>query len=173
MTALNSQNTIAWIVALGMIAVIGAALAFEHIGGYAPCELCLRQRTPYYVGIPIILAGALLASFNTSLRLVQLALIGAVLSLLATAGLGIYHAGAEWSFWPGPASCGAGTTATSSDASTLLDSLSNATPPSCTDAAGRFLGLSFAGWNVIAALGLALIAARGLFLRPVQTGRAT
>ncbi|WP_375198209.1 disulfide bond formation protein B, partial [Sphingobium sp.] len=33
-------------------------------------------------------------------------------------------------------------------------------PPSCTEAAGRFLGLSFAGWNVIASLALALVAFR-------------
>ena len=38
---------------LGMAATVGGALAFEHIGGYIPCALCLMQRTPYYWGIPI------------------------------------------------------------------------------------------------------------------------
>ena len=51
----------AWrgLVAFGMIVIIGSALAFEHIGGYAPCALCLEQRNPYYWGIPIILLGAI------------------------------------------------------------------------------------------------------------------
>jgi disulfide bond formation protein DsbB len=38
---------------LGMTGTVGGALAFEHIGGYIPCALCLIQRQPYYWGIPI------------------------------------------------------------------------------------------------------------------------
>ena len=34
------------IATLGMAATVGGALAFEHIGGYIPCALCLMQRTP-------------------------------------------------------------------------------------------------------------------------------
>ena len=33
-------------------------------------------------------------------------------------------------------------------------------PPSCDEAAGRFLGLSFAGWNVLASAALAAIGYR-------------
>lgn len=158
-----SQTRIAWAVALGMIVVIGAALAFEHVGGYAPCALCLEQRNPYYWGIPAILTGGVSATMRWPACLTRGALAIAFLCLVATALMGIYHAGAEWRFWPGPESCGAGITATSSDAGSLLDSLSNAKPPSCVDAAGRFLGISFAGWNVIAATGLAVLAYRGAF----------
>ena len=32
----------------------------------------------------------------------------------------------------------------------VLDQLNTLIPPSCDEAAGRFLGLSFAGWNVLA-----------------------
>jgi len=164
-TAGPRQTHISWLVACGMIVIIGTALAFEHLGGYAPCALCLEQRNPYYWGIPIILLGATAASLKWSACLVRGALLIAFLCLIATALVGAYHAGAEWGFWPGPESCGAGTTATSSDAGSLLDSLSNAKPPSCTDAAGRLLGISFAGWNVLAASALAVFAARGAFSR--------
>jgi hypothetical protein len=45
------------------LATILGALAFEHLGGYAPCPLCLEQRYAYYVGIPALgLALVLLAS---------------------------------------------------------------------------------------------------------------
>jgi hypothetical protein len=35
---------------LGMTGTVGGALAFEHIGGYIPCALCLMQRTPVLLG---------------------------------------------------------------------------------------------------------------------------
>lgn len=164
-TAGPRQRNLAWLVALGMIVVIGTALGFEHIGGYAPCALCLEQRNPYYWGIPIIVIGAVAASFKWHACLVRSALLIALFCLAATALIGAYHAGAEWGFWPGPESCGAGTSASSSDAGSLLGDLSKTVSPSCTDAAGRFLGISFAGWNVIAASALAVFAARGAFGR--------
>ena len=40
-----SRTQIATFLALAMAAVVGAALAFEHIGGYIPCKLCLEQRS--------------------------------------------------------------------------------------------------------------------------------
>jgi disulfide bond formation protein DsbB len=41
----------------------------------------------------------------------------------------------------------------------MLRQLGTVTPPSCTEAMWRFLGLSFAGWNVLVS---ALLAALGL-----------
>ena len=63
-TAGPRQTHIAWLVATGMIVIIGTALAFEHLGGYAPCALCLEQRNPYYWGIPIILLGAIASNLK-------------------------------------------------------------------------------------------------------------
>lgn len=157
------QSSAALLVTLGMVLIIGTALAFEHIGGYAPCALCLEQRNPYYWGLPIVAVGMCAGYLNWPPCIVRGTLVIGLLCLLATAMMGFYHAGAEWKFWPGPESCGAGLAATSSDAGSLLGSLSNAKPPSCVDAAGRFLGLSFAGWNFIVAMLLAIIAARGAF----------
>ncbi|RUU27092.1 disulfide bond formation protein B, partial [Mesorhizobium sp. M6A.T.Ca.TU.002.02.2.1] len=34
--------------AVAMAATVGSALAFQYLGGYIPCKLCLEQRTPYY-----------------------------------------------------------------------------------------------------------------------------
>ncbi|MEP1207241.1 MAG: disulfide bond formation protein B [Rhizobiaceae bacterium] len=149
------------LVLIGMILVIGSALGFEHIGGYAPCALCLEQRLSYYWGIPIAAIALVSALKSWPPLLTRGLLIAVVLLLLYTAGLGVYHSGVEWGWFEAPQSCGAGLSATSSDAGSLLDSLATAKPPSCDDAAGRFLGLSFAGWNVIAAGFLALVALRG------------
>ncbi len=84
----------------------------------------------------------------------------AALSMLATALIGAYHAGVEWGWFAAPATCGAGITGAAGDAGSLLDSLATSTPPKCDDAAGRFLGLSFAGWNVVVAGVLGTLAGR-------------
>ncbi|MEL6947619.1 MAG: disulfide bond formation protein B [Pseudomonadota bacterium] len=159
-----SPGGLAVVVLLGMVAAIGGALAFEHLGGYAPCALCLEQRTPYYLGIPFLAAGLLGHGLRGPACLLQGGLAIAGLSMVATAALGSYHAGVEWGWWAGPASCGAGLEATSSDAGSLFADLAVSKPPSCTEAAGRFLGLSFAGWNVVAAVMIAGLAGRALSL---------
>ena len=157
------QKISSMLVLLGMMAVIGSALAFEHIGGYAPCALCLEQRVPYYWGIPIAGLALIAATQSLPTMIVRLLLLAVAVCLVITAGLGVYHSGVEWGFFEAPQTCGAAFSASDSDASSLLHSLANAKPPSCADAAGRFLGLSFAGWNVVAAVILTAIALRGAF----------
>ncbi|MGI9365372.1 MAG: disulfide bond formation protein B [Rhizobiaceae bacterium] len=161
-----AQTVAAGLVLLGMVVTIGSALAFEHIGGFAPCALCLEQRVPYYWGMPLVALGLIFGWLNWPGVLVRLMLLAGLICLLATIYLGIYHSGVEWGFFEAPESCAAGFSATSSDAGSLLESLATAKPPSCADAAGRFLGLSFAGWNVVAASVLAAIALRGAFGSP-------
>lgn len=137
------------------VATILAAHAFESIGGYIPCPLCLQQRYAYYIAIPL-LAGAL-ALLTVNKRTLAAMLFAAVaLAFLANAGLGIYQAGAEWKLWDPPATCAAPT-----ELPTLtLDAKGlNRQPVSCGVASWRMFGLSFAGWNVVASLVLALGAA--------------
>jgi disulfide bond formation protein DsbB len=75
-------------------------------------------------------------------------------------GLGIYHAGVEWHFWAGPTACtGQYVSPTSSD--DFLKSLEAGPAVRCDDAAIRILGLSLAGWNALASLVIAVIAASG------------
>ena len=57
-----TQTLSAGLLTVGLAATVGIALGFEHIGGYIPCMLCLEQRTPYYIGVPLMLL-ALLASW--------------------------------------------------------------------------------------------------------------
>jgi disulfide bond formation protein DsbB len=133
------------------VAVILAALAFEHIGGYTPCPLCLQQRYAYYAGIPALIAAlALLASAQTKPAAAVFLLVA--IAFLANAGLGIYQAGAEWRFWEPPASCAAPSELPSFD---LKQESFDRIPASCGVAAWRMLGLSFAGWNVVSSVLLA------------------
>ena len=160
----SSATTLASAVLLtvGMAATVGGALGFEHIGGYIPCALCLMQRDPYYYGIPVAAAAALSGFLGGPAWLTRGLLAIAGVMMLVGAGLGVYHAGVEWHFWEGPATCATAAQGVTQNAGDLLSDLNAKTPPSCSDASFRFLGLSFAGWNVIASLILAAIAFVGV-----------
>jgi len=98
-------------------------------------------------------------------------LVIVALAFLANAGLGVYHAGAEWKFWPGPDTCAAPSAATATNAKDLLKGLDAVTVIRCDEAAGRFAGLSFAGWNVLLSIALcagALLAAFASLRRRAQ-----
>ena len=131
-----------------------SAWAFQILGGYAPCPLCLQQRWPYYATIPI----AFLLLWANGGRVLRAGLLLIALIMLAGALLAVYHAGIEWRWWHGPQACsgGAGLTGT-------LPDLSNLRVVLCDKAALRILGLSLAGWNALISLliaGIALATAR-------------
>ena len=160
----------ALLLALGMAVTVGTALGFQHIGGYIPCKLCLEQRTPYYIGIPLVLLAAASAALRLPGVVTRGLLAAGGLLMLYGAWLGGVHSGVEWGWWPGPTDCGVVTAPEVQGGSGgVLDSLDAFVPPSCDEAAGRFLGLSFAGWNVLASLALAALAFFAAFRRDGNT----
>jgi disulfide bond formation protein DsbB len=159
------QTLTAVFLTVAMAAVVGTALGFEHIGGYIPCKLCLEQRIPYYAGVPVVAIAALSSTLHWPAWVTRgLLLVG---GLLMTWGvvMGVRHAGVEWGWWPGPTDCGAVAAPTDTGGKGVLDALDSFVPPACDTAALRVLGLSFAGWNVIASLVLGAIAFRGAFAK--------
>ena len=148
------------LVFVGMCAVILSALAFEHIGGYQPCKLCLQQREPWYLGIPVMAIGclSLLLKWPAFVSRGILLIVGLI--LVYSFALGVHHSGVEWGWWEGPGDCGLVAGGLAENTGDFLSSLEDTVPPSCTDAALRVLGLSFAGWNAVASLFLALVALR-------------
>jgi disulfide bond formation protein DsbB len=152
----NLWPALAAVAALFMLAV---AHAFETFGHYPPCELCLKQRDIYWL---IAIAGAGFA-VATRLRpyLLRAACIVLMLLFAAECAMATYHAGVEWKWWKGPASCtAAGAHAVSlADMSQLLSGKGQPHIIQCDVAAWRFLGLSMAGWNALAALKWTLISA--------------
>jgi disulfide bond formation protein DsbB len=149
---LNARQA-SFVIALAAAATISGALVFQHVWGYQPCKLCLQQRYPYYLGIPVAFAGAMLPRQWTRAGLYLLVLI-----FIASATLGAYHAGVEWGLWLGPSDCGGNVGAAPGKLGDLMNQLSNIRVVSCTEAAWRFLGLSLAGWNVLISAGIAALA---------------
>jgi disulfide bond formation protein DsbB len=161
-----TMRQVALAVALGAAATVGGALIFEHAFGYAPCKLCLIQRNPYYVAIPLGLAAALLPPRYTRAGLWLLTLI-----FVISAGLGAYHSGVEWGFFAGPSDCGGGSGAGAGNVGDFLNQLQSTRVVSCTEAAWRFLGLSLAGWNVLISLALSAFAAMAAARKGFYLGR--
>ncbi len=160
LTAFLDKSTArtAMLLALAMAGVVGIALLFQYVGGYLPCKLCLEQRTPYYLGAPLMLLAALTADRNRNVSRALLAAGG--LLMLYGLSIAVYHAGVEWTWWAGPTDCSAALTNVTTDAGTLLNDLNAIRPPSCDKAALRILGVSMAGWNVPASLVLMFVAFR-------------
>ncbi|NDW06404.1 disulfide bond formation protein B [Jiella pacifica] len=148
----------------GMAITVGSALVFQYVGGYIPCALCLQERIPYYVGVPIALVAFVAAAGRASAPLTRGLLFLLGLIMLVSLGLAVYHAGVEWHLWAGPAGCsqvGGGDLGTGD----LLADIDAVKPPSCDAAAGRFLGLSFAGWNAVASAFFAAVGLRSAFAK--------
>ena len=151
--SMRSPRRVAALVLFVAAAVIGTALAFEHVGGYTPCPLCLEERYGYYAAIPALaIALVLLSTGRRGAATAVLVLVA--LAFLANGALGVYHAGAEWKLWAGPETCGA-SQPLSTGAGGLLKDLASTRVIRCDEAPWHFLGLSFAGWNAVASIVLA------------------
>ena len=165
------RESIVLLLGLGAIFVVGAAWSFE-LSGFVPCKLCLIQRMPYYMAMPLAFMGWGVERISGPAWLTRVVLLVLAGLFLWGGSVGFYQAGAEWGYWPGPADCGAargGTIPTA--AGDLLGSLSKVKIVDCTKPQIRILGLSFAGWNVIASSGLILVALAGMIL-PDRARRA-
>ncbi len=146
---LRLKTTGLWL-AIAAAGTVGAALVLQYVYGYAPCKLCLTERLPYYAAVPL----GLIALFGPP-WLARLTLGLAALGLLYGAGIGVYHAGAEWGFWPGPADCGGGTGANPTGMGDFRNALQSTRVVDCSTAALRVLGISLAGWSALVSFALA------------------
>lgn len=160
----RTRTQTAIFLAVAMAVVVGSALGFQHIGGYIPCKLCLEQRVPYYVGVPVMILAAVSSLLRGPAWLTRGLLAAGGLLMAWGLYMGVYHSGVEWGWWAGPTDCGA-VTSVDTGGKGVLDALDTFVPPSCDKAALRILGLSLAGWNAIASLILAIVAFRGAFKR--------
>jgi disulfide bond formation protein DsbB len=133
------------------------ALGFQYLDRLPPCELCMWQRWPHVGAAVVGFGGPLLIRTGLLERGAARGVAGLAALLIAISGsIGVYHAGVEWHWWPGPQSC-TGTGYHYSGGSLDL----NAPVVMCDMAAWRLFGLSLAGYNALISFA---IAATGAFL---------
>ena len=148
---------------VSLLLILGA-LAFEHIGGLAPCKLCLTQRMPHYGLIALALISLAIPKPQIILRAV------AALCALATGAVGIQHVGVEQGWWQGPQGCSA--QIGNGDLSSLTDALLATAVVRCDEIAWSLMGISMAGWNAIISLAIAgfLVYSLGMLRKGLKDG---
>ncbi len=153
---------LAALAAAGSFALLFAALLSQHVGGLAPCPMCIWQRWPHgaAIGLGILLLVPPLRE-NRPIRIVG------ALAMLTTAGIGLFHTGVERGWWEGPTTCSGGQSANMTTEQ-LLQSIRSAPLVRCDEVAWEFLSLSMASWNAILSLILA-----GLWLVSLRQGSSS
>lgn len=130
--------------ASGSAALLLGAFGFQHLGGMAPCKLCLWQRWPHAAAVII---GAIALFYPKR----SLALLGALAAGI-TGALGIYHTGVERHWWEGPDTCTSGDiSGLSTDE--LMNQIMSAPLVRCDEVPWEMFGLSMASWNAVASFG--------------------
>lgn len=143
----SARAALALVGAAALLALAGA-FGLEHLGGYAPCSLCILERWPW--------AGALVAAgLGLVLGRPRPALAAAALLLAGNGLLSLYHVGVEAGWLALPGTCAAGGEAVTIEE---LRAQLDAARPTCDRVALRVLGLSLAAWNGLAAAAVAGLA---------------
>jgi len=144
-----TRTALILIAATGSALLLAGAFAFQHIGGLAPCTLCIWQRWPHAAAVALgavaVLAGGRIWP-----------VLGA-LAAATSAGIAVFHSGVEQRWWEGLASCSAGSVSGISTADLLNPDVVVAAPVRCDQVAWAMAGLSMASWNAVLSLGLAVV----------------
>ena len=154
--------------ALGVLVISTATILgawfFEFVLKLPPCELCLEERLPYHIVIPLSLLLMVAALAGAPRKILTVGFAAVLVAVLCGAALGTYHAGVEWHFWAGPTAC-TGSLSNLNAGGSILGQLNSINIVRCDEAAWRFLGVSLAGYNVLISLVMAAIAVYGMLVR--------
>jgi disulfide bond formation protein DsbB len=124
----------------GPTGLLAGALAFQFIGGLAPCEMCLWQRWALVAAIGLALLGWALRHNRAVLGL-------AALAVLAGAGIALFHAGVEQHWWKGITECAAPMLSGSS--ADIMGQIMAQPLVRCDAIPWSLFGISMAGWNAL------------------------
>tara|TARA_B100001287_G_C22531329_1_gene457514 strand:+ start:186 stop:671 length:486 start_codon:yes stop_codon:yes gene_type:complete len=136
--------------ALSFFTIIVALIA-EYFYGLQPCELCLKQRHPYYLFIVILLFTFFIAAVF-KLYIFILVQLGAAYGLFYS----IWHVGVEKNLIEGPSGCSSGL-AISTNTADLKAQILNKQVISCDEVIWSIFGLSAASINTIVLLFIFII----------------
>lgn len=162
-TPASLSSAARWALAIAAVSVATIAVVWSlERAGFAPCELCLKERIPFYGAVPLAALVAWLAAKQRT-GLAQAGFLALALIFASGAAIGVYHAGVERKLWEGPSSC-TGSTQSPADVTDFLKQLQTTQVVRCDAPALRVAGLSLAEWNVLACLGLVGLALYGFKL---------
>ena len=138
------------ILIVSVVSIITALIA-EFIFNLQPCELCLKQRHPYYV---MILISALIFFIPFSLKIFGFMLIQ--ISSIYGLFYAIWHVGVENNLLSGPSGCSAGLDV-AENAANLKEQILSKQVVSCDEVIWSFFGISAASINTLVLLCIFII----------------
>jgi disulfide bond formation protein DsbB len=150
----NNFRFAAFFIALVSAATLAGAWFFQLVVGLAPCPLCLEQRIPYYVAVPLAIVVAAIADKRS---LARLGFASLTIVLAVGCALAVYHAGVEWKFWAGPQDCSGAVVELNSGS--LIEQMNRTRVVRCDEIPWQLFGISLAGYNALIAGALTLFAA--------------
>ncbi|WP_114393367.1 disulfide bond formation protein B [Oleisolibacter albus] len=149
---------------LGFIGICVAALATafiaEYVFGLLPCEMCILERWAYAGTIGVLLPGLTMAD-RPQARSLVLAL--GALGFLVGAVLSFIHVGIEQHWWQGFTGCTADVSI-GGGLDDLRSQILAAPVVRCDDVPWSLFGISIAGFNLLATVGLTVAAALSAIL---------
>jgi disulfide bond formation protein DsbB len=140
------------------LALLAGAYGSQYFGGLYPCEMCWWQRYPHFAAVPVALLAFLIS--NTAMQRVLVALVA--FAILTSGVIGGFHAGVEYGWWKGPATC-TGPVATGGD---LLKSIMETPLVMCDVPQWTLFGISLAGFNFLLSFGGAIAILVALWRNP-------
>jgi disulfide bond formation protein DsbB len=135
-----TRPTAALLALLVPLALYGGALVSQFGFGLYPCEMCYWQRWPHQAAMVLAALALLLRTNAAAARALTLLAMAAI---LVSGGLGVFHAGVEYGFWPGPA-CSTGGSGPVS-----IEDLMAGPVIACDKPQWTLLGISLAGFNAL------------------------
>jgi len=143
------------LIIISVIAITSALIA-EYIFNLQPCELCLKQRHPYYLIVVVSLIIFFIPVFQ-KLFLYILIQLGTIYGIFYS----VWHVGVENKLLKGPSGCTAGLSNSSSTAD-LKEQILSKQVISCDEVVWSFFGISAASLNTMILLFIFVI--NGLYI---------
>jgi disulfide bond formation protein DsbB len=140
-----------WLLLAASLGSLASALAFQHLGGFEPCILCLYQRWPY-VAVAALAALALALPRPRWVRPALLVLCA--LALLIGGGIAVFHVGVEQHWWAGTAACEGQLSIGRGSIEDLRAQLLDSPVARCDQVPWSLFGISMAGYNAMISFGL-------------------
>jgi len=140
------------------IVTITSALVAEYFYGLQPCDLCLKQRHPYYFFIILSVLIFYIPNFY-KFFIYLLVQLGAVYGIFYS----LWHVGVENQLLKGPSGCSSGLSITS-DTAELKQQIFSKQVISCDEVIWSFFGISAASLNSIVLLFIFIINALYIYL---------
>jgi disulfide bond formation protein DsbB len=150
----TTPRLVAAVILVASVAILGAALLSQYVGGLQPCVLCLYQRVPYAVTIAIGVLGLIFAGSLGS-RGMAAAAGACALAFVIGAGIAAFHVGVEQHWWEGTSACGTTLGGAGQSLDELRRQLLEQPVVRCDEIAWSLFGISMAGYNFLVSLALA------------------